>query len=123
MFLFWLRETNNIVSTDVRGRYTFLPYFYGAVGRFQFQGVGRVDAKLDTVGVWDRAEQQALASGAATPAARGVVYYVDENRIVGVLMCNVDNRLEDAQRIVRRKKLYWDKNILKSLVSIEETKQ
>ena len=101
--------------TGRRDRYTHLPMFWGNVGDLRFRGVGRIDSSLRTVGVFDDA---AATLDAPTKDLRGVVYYLDDGRIVGVLLCNVGGNLESARKIVKRGKPYYDMNILKSLIDI-----
>lgn len=127
----------NMSSSSKPQRYTHQAVFSSVVGDLKFRAVGRVDASLDTVAVWDEA-------GAATPLAgntRGVVYYVDKNKIVGVVLVNLAGSVDEARRVVARPKLvfatqrtptrfsdrclfivvqYWDKTILKGLISIEK---
>jgi apoptosis-inducing factor 1 len=99
-----------------REMYLHTPMFWTQIGDLRIETVGRTDSSLQTVGVWDE-----RGRGAPNDAqlARGVVYYVEANRIVGVLLCNVDAQVDNARKIVQRRKLYYDKKILLSLISIE----
>jgi NADPH-dependent 2,4-dienoyl-CoA reductase/sulfur reductase-like enzyme len=92
-------------------RYVHQPVYSGGTGAFTFRAVGVVDAKLETVSVLDET---------ARDAAKGVVYYIDKNRIVGIVLLNLDDsKVADARRVIERPKLYWSKSILTSLISIE----
>jgi NADPH-dependent 2,4-dienoyl-CoA reductase/sulfur reductase-like enzyme len=102
--------------TGLREVYEHTPMFWSQIGDLRFESVGRIDSKLQTVGVWDEAGRDLPTD---SHKARGVVYYIDSNRIVGVLLCNVDGQVENARAIVQRRKLYYDKKILMSMLSIE----
>jgi programmed cell death 8 (apoptosis-inducing factor) len=102
--------------TGLREVYEHTPMFWSQIGDLRFESVGRIDSKLQTVGVWDEAGRELPTD---SRKARGVVYYIDSNRIVGVLLCNVDGQVENARAIVQRRKLYYDKKILMSMLSIE----
>ena len=103
-----------------RERYKHTPAHHFRVGELGFSALGRVDPQLQMVAVLDEAGRAPEAPGAAT---RGVVYYIDDDRIVGVLLCNVSTQSDAARRILRRRKLYYDKTLLKQLMSIEDAPQ
>lgn len=99
-----------------RELYQHTPFHWTQIGDLSIETIGRTDPTLQTVGVWDERGRDAPTDARL---ARGVVYYVDGNRIVGVLLCNVDAQLDNARKVVQRRKLYYDKKILMSLISIE----
>lgn len=69
--------------------YTHTPYFYTNVFDFGYQAVGELDPALRTVEDWQ------------TPYTDGVVYYLGEDgRVRGVLMVNMEDRLDDAREIL-----------------------
>ena len=69
--------------------YTHTPYFYTNVFDFGYQAIGDLDPSLRTVEDWQR------------PHTDGVVYYLDEDgRVRGVLMVNMEGRLDAAREIL-----------------------
>ncbi|KAL3901805.1 MAG: hypothetical protein SGCHY_000334 [Lobulomycetales sp.] len=96
--------------------YTYQPAFWSEIGPdISFQGVGRIDADLVTVGVWageETAPQDGRGKTETNTEAydRGVVFYVGKNRIVqGVLLWNMDPSQESvARRVLSRKKTIDD---------------
>jgi len=67
--------------------YTHTPYYYSAVFGIRYEAVGTLDSSLDTVEDWIDPE-------------RGVVYYLDEDRVVGVLLWNVEEARDAARRVL-----------------------
>lgn len=67
--------------------YTHTPYYYSAVFGIRYEAVGTLDAALDTVEDWIDPE-------------RGVVYYLDDDRVVGVLLWNVEDARDAARKVL-----------------------
>ncbi|MDQ1123800.1 NAD(P)/FAD-dependent oxidoreductase [Microbacterium trichothecenolyticum] len=67
--------------------YTHTPYSYSAVFGIRYEAVGTLDAELDTVEDWVDTE-------------RGVVYYLDDDRVVGVLLWNVEGARDAARAVL-----------------------
>ena len=76
---------------------------------FVFEGIGEIDSSLKTVGVWVTRTKSSSASTTAaqianSPYTRGIVYYIRENRVVGILCCNSTPCLERAREVLREKR-------------------
>lgn len=69
--------------------YTHLPLKWFRVGDLQFEGVGELNSRLASEEVW------------LEPGREGVIFYLDEDIVRGVLLCNVPERLEWARSLVR----------------------
>ncbi|MDF2992016.1 MAG: putative NAD(FAD)-dependent dehydrogenase [Microbacterium sp.] len=67
--------------------YTHTPYYYSAVFGIRYEAVGTLDADLETVEDWIDPE-------------RGVVFYLDDGRVVGVLLWNVEEARDAARRVL-----------------------
>jgi len=67
--------------------YTHTPYYYSAVFGIRYEAVGTLDSSLETVEDWIDTE-------------RGVVYYLDEGRVVGVLLWNVEDARDAARSVL-----------------------
>jgi 3-phenylpropionate/trans-cinnamate dioxygenase ferredoxin reductase subunit len=76
--------------------YTHLPMFWSDLFELHFEAVGEVDSSLDTHAVW----KQELSEG--------VVFYLRDDVIRGVLLWNVRDRLEWARGLIRERKQVAD---------------
>ncbi len=68
--------------------YDHLPFFYSDLFDLGYEAVGDVDARLETVTDWKE------------PYHEGIVYYLRENRVAGVLLWNVWERVEAARSLI-----------------------
>ena len=68
--------------------YTHIPYFYSDLFDVGYEAVGELDARLEIVGDW-------------SPAAReGIVYYLRDRRVRGVLLWNVFGKVDEARALL-----------------------
>jgi NADPH-dependent 2,4-dienoyl-CoA reductase/sulfur reductase-like enzyme len=73
--------------------YRHLPYFYSDLFDLGYEAVGETKAELETIADWDE------------PFRKGVVYYLHEGRIRGVLLWNVWDQVEAARSLIASTKL------------------
>jgi NADPH-dependent 2,4-dienoyl-CoA reductase/sulfur reductase-like enzyme len=66
-------------------RYTHTPMFYSDLFELGYEAVGELNSKLETVADWQE------------PFQKGVIYYLENERVRGVLLWNVWDRVEDAR--------------------------
>ncbi len=69
-------------------RYLHLPFFYSDMFDLGYEAVGKIDARLDTIPSWK------------TPFREGVVYYLENGRVRGVLLWGVFGQIDAARRLV-----------------------
>jgi 3-phenylpropionate/trans-cinnamate dioxygenase ferredoxin reductase subunit len=69
-------------------RFDYLPFFYSDLFDLGYEAVGEVDARLETVADWK------------TPFREGVVYYLREGRVRGVLLWNVWGQVDAARALI-----------------------
>jgi hypothetical protein len=69
--------------------YTAMPFFYSDLFDLGWEAVGDVDARLDTHAVWKEEHRE------------GVVFYLSEDVVRGVLLWNVWDRVDWARRLIR----------------------
>jgi len=68
--------------------YTHIPYFYSDLFDVGYEAVGELDARLEIVRDW-------------SPAGReGIVYYLRDRRVRGVLLWNVYGKLDEARALL-----------------------
>jgi NADPH-dependent 2,4-dienoyl-CoA reductase/sulfur reductase-like enzyme len=69
-------------------RYQHLPFFYSDLFDLGYEAVGEIDARHQTFADWK------------TPFREGVVYYLDQGRVRGVLLWNTWGQLDNARALV-----------------------
>lgn len=69
--------------------YDHLPLKWFHLGSLEFKGVGELNSRLDSDEVW------------IEPGREGVIFYLHEDVVRGVMMCNVHDRLDWARALVR----------------------
>jgi NADPH-dependent 2,4-dienoyl-CoA reductase/sulfur reductase-like enzyme len=68
--------------------YDHLPSFYSDMFELGYEAVGEVDSRLETFADWKR------------PNEEGVVYYLKDGRVRGVLLWNVWNQVPAARELI-----------------------
>lgn len=68
--------------------YRYLPFFYSDLFELGYEAVGELDARAETVEDW------------RDPYREGVVYYLRDNRVRGVLLWNVWGHVEAARALI-----------------------
>jgi hypothetical protein len=68
--------------------YHHLPFFYSDMFDLGYEAVGEVDSRLETVVDWKR------------PNEEGVLYYLQNGRVRGVLLWNVWEQVEAARQLI-----------------------
>ncbi|MCX2524579.1 NAD(P)/FAD-dependent oxidoreductase [Larsenimonas rhizosphaerae] len=69
-------------------RYTHTPYFYSNVFDIKFQAVGLADSRLDVIEDWK------------TPMQEGALYYLEGDQLKGVMLINLEDRLDQARALL-----------------------
>jgi len=89
-------EDNALVMGKQAGRnmagadeaYTHTPYFYSDLFELGYEAVGELSTKLEMVSDWQE------------PFQKGVVYYLKDDRVRGVLLWNVWEKLKEATALM-----------------------
>ncbi len=68
--------------------YDHLPSFYSDLFEMGYEAVGEVDSRLETVADWKE------------PCREGVIYYLRNGRVRGVLLWNVWEQVDAARRLI-----------------------
>jgi NADPH-dependent 2,4-dienoyl-CoA reductase/sulfur reductase-like enzyme len=77
------------MALDEPEEYDYLPYFYSDMFELGYEAVGELSSKLEIVADW--IEQ---------PYKKGVVYYLRDGSVRGVLLWNVWDRLDAARELI-----------------------
>jgi NAD(P)H-nitrite reductase large subunit len=70
--------------------FTHQPYFFSDLFEFGYEATGEVDSRLETFADWQKEYDT------------GVIYYLREGKIRGVMMCNVWDKVEMARDLIRK---------------------
>ncbi len=89
-------EDNAVSMGEAAGRsmaggavnYDHLPFFYSDLFELGYEAVGEIDSRLETVADWKE------------PHREGVVYYLREGRVRGVLLWNIWGQIEAARQLI-----------------------
>ena len=68
--------------------YAHVPYFYSDLFDVGYEAVGELDARLEMVADW------------TAPLRQGVVYYLRDRRVRGVLLWNVFGKVDEARALL-----------------------
>ncbi|HEX4263642.1 MAG TPA: FAD-dependent oxidoreductase [Verrucomicrobiae bacterium] len=77
-----------------RERYDHLPFFYSDLFDLGYEAVGELDSRLETVADWK------------TENREGVIYYLREGRVRGVLLWNTWGQVDAARQIIAGRHSY-----------------
>jgi 3-phenylpropionate/trans-cinnamate dioxygenase ferredoxin reductase component len=80
--------------TGQRERYDHLPFFYSDLFDLGYEAVGELDSRLETFVDWK------------TENREGVIYYLREGRVRGVLLWNTWGQVDAAREIVASRRTY-----------------
>lgn len=93
-------EDNAVQMGKVAGRnmagaqdtYDHIPMFYSDLFDLGYEAVGEMSSKMKAVEDWQE-----------EPFKKGVVYYMDDGRVHGVLLWNVWEKVDDARALMKEK--------------------
>ena len=70
--------------------FTYQPYFFSDLFEFGYEATGEVDTSLEIFADWQKENHT------------GVIYYLRDSRVRGVMMCNVWDRVDAARELIRK---------------------
>jgi len=88
--------------------YHHLPFFYSDLFELGYEAVGEVDSRLETFADWKR------------PNEEGVIYYLQDARVRGVLLWNVWEQVEAARQLIAEPGVFTSQN-LKGRLPVKKT--
>ncbi len=71
-------------------QFDYMPYFFSDLFEFGYEAVGEVDSKLETFADWQKENDT------------GVIYYLKEGRVRGLMMCNVWGKVDAARELIKK---------------------
>jgi 3-phenylpropionate/trans-cinnamate dioxygenase ferredoxin reductase component len=72
--------------------YDHIPYFFSDLFEFGYEAAGDISSRLETYAVWKKEFE------------KGVVYYLENGIVRGVMLCNVWDRIPVARELIRARK-------------------
>ena len=73
--------------------YTHLPFFYSDLFALGYEAVGELDARLETFSDWKQ------------PFREGVIYYLKDGRVRGVLLWNTWGQVDAARALIAERRM------------------
>jgi 3-phenylpropionate/trans-cinnamate dioxygenase ferredoxin reductase component len=77
-----------------RERYDHLPFFYSDLFDLGYEAVGELDSRLETIADWK------------TENREGVIYYLREGRVRGVLLWNTWGQVDAARELIASRRTF-----------------
>lgn len=101
-------EDNAVQMGKVAGRnmaggneaYSHIPMFYSDLFDLGYEAVGEMSSKLTTIEDWQE-----------EPFKKGVVYYLDDGRVRGVLLWNIWEKVEEARALMKEEGPFKEKDL------------
>jgi NADPH-dependent 2,4-dienoyl-CoA reductase/sulfur reductase-like enzyme len=101
-------ENNAVEMGKVAGRnmagaseaYTHIPMFYSDLFELGYEAVGEMSSKMETISDWQE-----------EPFKKGVVYYMEDGRVRGVLLWNVWKKVDEARELMKEKGPFKEKDL------------
>lgn len=102
-------EDNAIQMGKLAGRnmagahesYTHVPMFYSDLFEFGYEAVGQLSSKMDIVSDWQE-----------EPFKKGVFYYLEDERVRGVLLWNVKKQVDKARALLLEQGPFTAENLI-----------
>lgn len=85
------KDTGEVAGKNMAGdetKYEELPYFYSDLFDLGYEAVGITDSRLETYADWQE------------PNQKGVIYYLDQGRVRGVVLWNVWGQKDAARHLI-----------------------
>jgi programmed cell death 8 (apoptosis-inducing factor) len=100
--------------TGAQKIYSHQSMFWSSIGnKINYEAVGIIDSRLQTISAWGK-----LDPIKDEEYNKGVVYYMRESKVVGVLLWNVNNKVDSAREIIASNKVIKDPQSLRSAIKI-----
>jgi 3-phenylpropionate/trans-cinnamate dioxygenase ferredoxin reductase subunit len=82
-------KTAGMNMAGARTAYTHMPYFFSDLFDFGYEAVGLISSTLETFADWQEENKT------------GVIYYLEDSKVRGVMCCNVWNKVDAARELIK----------------------
>lgn len=79
--------------------YEHLSYFYSDLFELGYEAVGELNSKLETYADWQE------------PYQKGILYYLDQGRLRGILLWNVWDQVEPARKLIAEPGIFTNEQL------------
>jgi len=69
-------------------RYDYLPFFYSDLFELGYEAVGQANSRFEIIEDWEKKYE------------KGVLYYLNEGRVSGIVLWNVWEKLDEARKVI-----------------------
>jgi len=114
-------EADDKHSRRLKRRYTHQPMFRSQLKDIDVicDAVGEINSKMRTVGIWVNNRRDGSAGGGdELDFQRGIIYYLDENKIKGIMLWNASDYLERAREVIRTQPTVTGVNSLERQIAL-----
>ena len=80
--------------------YTHAPMFYSDLFDLGYEAVGEISSKLQIIEDWQE------------PYKKGIIYYLDQGRVRGILLWNVWDQVDNARLLLKASRPFNASNLL-----------
>jgi programmed cell death 8 (apoptosis-inducing factor) len=102
--------------TGAQQPYNHQSMFWSNIGPdVNFEAVGVIDSKLPTVSIWSKSKDAAIGDERFD---RGVVYYLKDKKVQGVLLWNLPDNIDAARNIIKSAELISDPSVLSTAINV-----
>jgi 3-phenylpropionate/trans-cinnamate dioxygenase ferredoxin reductase component len=74
------------------GKFDYIPYFFSDLFDFGYEAAGDIDSRFATVADWKKEYDT------------GIVYYLNNGAVRGIMLCNVWGKVDAAREMIRSKR-------------------
>ena len=85
---------------DANEPYSYLPLFYSDMFDLGYEAVGIIDSRLEIIADWQETHN------------KGILYYMEDDAVVGVLLLNIWDKVDAAREIIGSKKPFSAKELI-----------
>ena len=89
--------------TGAREPYAYMPFFFSDLFEFGYEAVGETNGAFSTVADWQGENRT------------GVIYYLREGKVWGVMLCNVWEKVDQARALIREGRR-WTADSLRGVI-------
>jgi len=73
-------------------KFDYIPYFFSDLFEFGYEAAGNINSQLETFSDWKKENDT------------GVIYYLQDGAVKGVMLCNVWEKIDAARDLIRKQK-------------------
>ena len=73
-----------------REAYTYIPAFFSRLFDMKYEAVGEISSDMKTFSDWQQENE------------KGIIYYLSDGKLQGMMMCNILGKTEEARNLIRK---------------------